>query len=495
MNNQKKDADPGGSNRERDTGEASEQPAESNLADKQGTKDTSSVSSDQKRQNTTSNENSGSDTGHDRAAAAEQANGAATAGRDTTPDTKSANNTAHNEPAGTKRSPSSSASSDRQASGPPPGNRAAKGGKGSRPPRGAWLIAALALLLAAIALGLGIWLTFFGRAQINDLRGQHGSLKNNVEQTANRARHQNKQVHKRIEAVQTDLRAVKKRNQSLADKISGSKRSWQFRRIRSLLLSANHAVELRQNPKAALAALKLADQRVAALSDPDLLGLRKQLTQNMGALRSVPMPDRVGIALKLADASSRIGDLPLARGVPKRFVKSQEQAGDTASATERSTQNAGQDQTWLAGFKAAGKRAVDTVVDSIGRLVTVRRSDTPPPQLMPPDRAAYLVQNIVLDLQNAQKAILDRHPQLYKKNLASAQKWLRQYFDTDDSEVAGLLEEFKELRDQNVRQTMPDISGSLKTINKLIDQQASAHGSMDQRASQSTDAADTAVGQ
>ena len=425
--------------------------------------------------------------------------------------------------AGPPNKTQNSASGPRAGATPPNNSTSGRHGKKSWwPPRGnKTILAVVALIVALIALGLVIWLITSRQGQLDGLRNQAASLKQHVSQLADQSdqqsrrlktiarherhhaktlattRHQlnavkkrNKHNTKSLTSIQNQLSAIKKRNQRLANEISGSQRSWQLRRIRALLLSANQAAQLQNNPKVALAALKLADQRVATLSDPNLLGLRKELAKEMGALRAVPTPDRAGIALKLSDASNRVDNLPLAQGVPKRFVSSGKSGKSTgnASAGSSGTSSGPSTQTnsktahnsgWAAHLKSAGLRALHTVGHSLGQLVTVRHSNNPPPQLMPPDRAAYLTQNIKLDLNNAQAAILQRQAKLYKKNLASALKWLKQYFDTSNSKVAGLINELRDLQNKNVKQHMPDISASLSTVNQLISKQTTAHSGSD----------------
>lgn len=375
-------------------------------------------------------------------------------------------------------------------------------------PLGALVVAVVALIIASIALGVTGWLTFQARKQADGVQNRLTSLSQQVGTLDDQRNKQADQLgqlsgrvarrDKQFSGVQDQLAAIKKRNQKLADEIDGSDRGWQLRRIRSLVLAANNALKLRHDPAAALNALSLADQRVAILNDPNLLDLRKQLIHEMGSLRGVSNPDRAGIALKLNDASERIADLPLADGLPKRFTKPQ--SGRDAEATDaRANQKTpdGQagDDTWLGNVLSAGKRARDSVGHAVSGLVTVRHSNKAPPQLMPPDRAAYLAQNVVLDLKNAQAAILQSHPKLYKASLASASKRLRQYFDTDDTRVAGLLDELGELRSVHVRQDIPDISASLTTINELIGSSASSRDVSGERSSGSAPAADTAKGQ
>ena len=81
--------------------------------------------------------------------------------------------------------------------------------------------------------------------------------------------------------------------------------------MEQLLRIANYQLNLAHDPDTALAALQEADAVLARLADPGLQPLRRQLSDDILALRSVERVDIEGIALRLDSLARRVDQLPL----------------------------------------------------------------------------------------------------------------------------------------------------------------------------------------
>src|SRR5437899_11603890 len=83
--------------------------------------------------------------------------------------------------------------------------------------------------------------------------------------------------------------------------------------VEQVLVLASQQLALAGNVQAALAALQLADGKLARMERPQLVPLRRSLARDMDELKAVPFVDVSGISAKLDQAIAVIDNLPLAK--------------------------------------------------------------------------------------------------------------------------------------------------------------------------------------
>ncbi len=233
---------------------------------------------------------------------------------------------------------------------------------------------------------------------------------------------------------------------------------WLLQEVAHLLLLANQRLALTGDVVLAQKALALADDRLKALAGPQILKIRRVLSQEQEHLGQMTPVDVAGISLVLAALAESVGDLPL-KGDSDR---------PQWSDSDDSAQNGAPDKS---ADDADGESAVRTfsrkVLSDLGDLVRVRRVDeTRPPKL---DTAARFLayENLRLQLVGAQLALLRRDAGVFQENLKQARIWLSDYFDPGtplqhfDTQVA-------ELQQAKVALSFPDISGSLTLLRAEI---------------------------
>ena len=86
---------------------------------------------------------------------------------------------------------------------------------------------------------------------------------------------------------------------------------------------------------------------------------------------------------------------------------------------------------------------------------------------MTPDAEYFLRNNIALQLQAARLALLRGEQAIFEQSLDDTSALLRQYFDTDSTQVAGALDTLVEIRGSVFATTAPDISGSLDLLRQF----------------------------
>ncbi len=237
---------------------------------------------------------------------------------------------------------------------------------------------------------------------------------------------------------------------------AGARDAWLTAEAEYYMQLANAQTQLAGNAELAAFALELADRRIRELGDPAYTPVRRELTEEIAALRAVEDVDTEGVTLTLASLADVVQSLPL----------------DEEVAPEDEPR-AGIDKE-LSGFRRAWAAAKTAFSD----MVSVRRTDEQLEPLLSPEAQYFLRTNIALQLQTARLALLQGEGTIFRQSLADARAWLERYFDTDTKAVSGTMETIRELEDSTVSAELPDISSSLR----LFRQQQAVAGGADEGA-------------
>ena len=233
---------------------------------------------------------------------------------------------------------------------------------------------------------------------------------------------------------------------------------WLLQEVAHLLLLANQRLALTGDVVLAQKALALADDRLKALAGPQILKIRRALSQEQEYLGQVMPVDVAGISLVLAALAESVGDLPL-KGDSDR-----PQWSDSGDSAQSSVPDKPADD---ADSESAVRAFSRKVLSDLGDLVRVRRVDeTRPPKL---DTAARFLayENLRLQLVGAQLALLRRDAGVFQENLKQARIWLGDYFETG-TPVQHFDTQVAELQQSKVALSFPDISGSLALLRAEI---------------------------
>lgn len=208
---------------------------------------------------------------------------------------------------------------------------------------------------------------------------------------------------------------------------------------------ANAQLQLAGNPQLAALALGMADERIVQLADPALTNVRRAISDELAALDAMEKPDIEGVTLTLASLSRVVDSLPLRQADAG-------DAGDTAAIDE---------ETGRMG------RAWNSVKEAMSGLVKVTPPDQAEMPLIAPDQVYFLRTNLALQLQSARLALLRGEKAVFEQSLDDAAAWLRQYFDTESTQVASALTTISEIRDGLFVVSPPDISESLRLLRQF----------------------------
>ena len=229
---------------------------------------------------------------------------------------------------------------------------------------------------------------------------------------------------------------------------------WKVSEVEFLLAVANHRLILEKDVTTAQTALQDADTRLRAIGDPGLIPVRKKITDEIGLLKQVKLPDIAGMASQLGSIASTLDTLPFIQNI--RTLDSMEKPG---LPTETDT-----------GFSFVSRIAKDIA----NGLFTIQRTNEPIEPLLPPQEKQYLKHNLNLKIEEARVALLSQETELFRKNLAAVEDWTRKYFNDQDPSVTNLLQTVTQLKQVELRPSLPDISSSLRDLKAWMNQQKQA---------------------
>jgi len=337
-----------------------------------------------------------------------------------------------------------------------PAEPASSSVKASSPKRTGRVLAAVAILVALVAAGASGYVAWFTQQTSQgadafraDLAGDVGVLDRKTNELAEKLRaleadrlsekarfdelrERDRQLSEQVEEVRAQAGRLEARGEvpRLAD--------WRLREVEYLLRIAVRQATLGENPRAALAALAEADSVLLAINDPAYQSVRRQLADDMLALKSAPQPDVEGLALRLVSLSTRVDTLPLAG-------QRQDYRGADVPAEG------------LSGWARLRAR----ISDFFASIFTVRRETGSSAPLLSPEESFFLRRNLELELQAARIAVLNHDASAFRASLSAARRWAEEYFRKEDPAVTAFVSALGELESRDIDRQIPDVSGSL----------------------------------
>lgn len=229
--------------------------------------------------------------------------------------------------------------------------------------------------------------------------------------------------------------------EALYQEMSSSRDQTALAEVEQMLLIAGQQLQLSANVKAALIAMQQAESR---LQRPAFADLRKRIGQDIDKLRALPSIDVPAINLRLDGVIGAVDNLVLAQD----------------------TRIQQQQQTAVAADPEAGtwKRFWHELWQETKHLVLIENTGREEMPLLSPTQDFFLRENLKLRLLSARMALLTRDEVSFRRDLKTAQDWLKRYFDTRSEGAAQALAALQRLAASNIVIEMPDISGSLEAV-------------------------------
>lgn len=222
---------------------------------------------------------------------------------------------------------------------------------------------------------------------------------------------------------------------------------WLLSEADFLLNNALRKLVLDNDIDTAVSLLKIADETLAKVSNPNTANIRVAINEDLKLLLSLNNIDQNAIMQRLSLLANTVDELSV---LDVNFEQPKNDTTLSDSVTD-----------WK---ENAGKSAVSFLNHFI--RITPRNNDSNP--LLAPNQDIYLRENIRLRLQLAIMAVPRQQNELYKQSLETVASWVRSYFDTNTETAQNFLKDIDELAEQSIYVDAPEQLNSLNILDKLL---------------------------
>lgn len=260
-----------------------------------------------------------------------------------------------------------------------------------------------------------------------------------------------------LEARLSELNAQQAALEGLYQELSRGRDEWMLSEVDQLIVLAGQQLQLAGNVQGAIKALSNAEARLGRSERPQFIALRKAIAKDLLKLRSTPLVDVAGLALRLENAALAVDQMSFAfEARPAAPV------GPTVKIKAKETREVAP-LDWTQWWH----RWTSEVWQEIHQLIRLERFDRPDPALLAPQNSVFLKENVKLRLLGARLALLGRDQASFKGELRQAVQWLEKYFDTRERSVAGTLEALKPLIASDLSIEPPALSESQNALRSI----------------------------
>lgn len=331
-------------------------------------------------------------------------------------------------------------------------------------PRGS-AIAAVALLVGAIGVGVGGWSAWQLRALQSEAQQQSGQL----EQARSQAQalvqrtdsldgrfkqlpsvEELEERRQLVTQLQGDQQLLNRRLETV---LGASRQEWRLAEAEHLLRLASLRLSALQDINSATALVQAADEILRDQDDPAAFAAREQLAKSLEALRATDNPDRTGLFLQLGALREQAAQL---NSLNPKFVADGGVLGELAAESEPGT--------WWS--------------QALHKLSEYFRLDFNADQNVRPLLAGQSLTQVrlalSLALEQAQWAALHGQTQVYRQALQQAAEVLDANFNRDNPDSRALRTRVGELVDQPIEVKAPELSESLNAVQAYIEHKQSA---------------------
>lgn len=274
-----------------------------------------------------------------------------------------------------------------------------------------------------------------------------------------------------LESKQLEAQSQQLALEQMYQELSKNRDDWALAEIEQVLSTASQQLQLAGNVQGALIALQNADARLSRSDKPQFITIRRAIAKDQDKLKSLPMLDMTGIALRLDSLISQIDGMPLLADEKPVVPVSQpttsrraERAASAASAGKSVPERQSAAGEWFGMLEDKWQRLSNELWTEVRQLIRIRTVDTPDALLLSPGQAYYARENLKLRLLNARLALLSRNEAAFRSDLVAAQDAIAKYFDTRAKQTQATLAILKQVQGSNLSIEMPTLVDSLNAV-------------------------------
>lgn len=270
-----------------------------------------------------------------------------------------------------------------------------------------------------------------------------------------------------LESKQVEAQSQQLALEQLYQELSKSRDDWALAEIEQVLSTASQQLQLAGNVQGAVIALQNADNRLSRSDKPQFIVIRRAIAKDLELLKSLPVVDLTGIALRLDSVISQIDSMPLLSdekpAVPATQPKVSRRVQKNTEAKTVDDKGAG-GADWLASLENTWHSWTSEMWSEVRQLIRVRNVDVPDALLLSPSQAYYARENLKLRLLNARLALITRNEAAFRSDLIAAQDAIARYFDTRAKQTQTAQALLRQVQASNLSIEMPTLADSLNAV-------------------------------
>lgn len=243
-----------------------------------------------------------------------------------------------------------------------------------------------------------------------------------------------------LSALSQDVQSLTRNIVAINAREANAEREAILAEVEYLLSIAAARARLAADADGAVAALSMADQRLAALNDPLVGEVREQLQIETDALRQASTVDPLAIAGQLSSLSMQVMDWPL-KGT---MTDQQPDDGDVQEAS-----------------------LSEQMMALLDELIVVRPANDFEPQMVDTNAQVLIRLNLSSSLAAARLAALRGDASRLEQELSAAIDWIDRFFAVDAAQVSTARETLQALAATDLSNRLPQPVTSLRLLRAL----------------------------
>lgn len=341
---------------------------------------------------------------------------------------------------------------------------------------GFWFGVIIVLVILAIA-GIGFYLFQQLRSQQEDLGGslnkgdmriieltkqisgyqsQLAAIQSHLSNLEAEIKGKDDQYHKALHdfsEMQTEKlsnieQALGERIHQVQRQLGKTRGDWLIADAEYLLSVANQRLQLMGDLNTTREALEAADQRLRESGDAAAFKVREQIAKDIALLKTVTVPDIVGMYSTLQSLQDQVQQLALIKPYTGKELTASEEIHDHAVTP------------------ADNHDLLAKALKQLEGVVTIRHTDQEIKEILTPEEAQFIRQQLRVKLEVVKVGLVQQNENLYKSGIADVKSWLLENF-TKNSDARNFIAELDKLNAVSLRGQYPDISQSLKMLRDI----------------------------
>lgn len=212
--------------------------------------------------------------------------------------------------------------------------------------------------------------------------------------------------------------------------------------IEHIIQLANQKLVIEHDPATAIALLEEANQAITKLNDPALHDVSEQITSDITALKAINITNVNDLYNQLNALIEKTESLLIAPSL--KFIP----ADNSATAEQNAS-------------------TLTNVLHWLGQYIKIKNYNEVVTPLLTPEESVYVKHNITVLLEQAQWSVLRRETGAYQDSLAKVEKLTTQYAAKNNEITIAFIGSITKLRAIDIAPAMPDISNSLRLLEKI----------------------------